>query len=173
MSFPNDSRSAKADLAIDLVKVHPELSALYGLTFHPKFDTNRHVYVCYVLKNDVEDGSVVSRFEASRSDPPVIDPASEKVLLRFYSGGHNGGCLDFGTDGYLYISTGDGGDAAPPDERRRPARTAPTSSPASFVSTLTTPIPARLTLFPPTIRSSRLPASGPRSGPSASATPGG
>ncbi len=118
-SFPNDTKVTKADLAIDLAKVHPELSALYGLTFHPRFEENRYVYVCYVLKNDVEDGSVVSRFEASRTDPPVLDPSSEKVLVRFYSGGHNGGCLDFGTDGYLYISTGDAGDAAPPDERKK------------------------------------------------------
>ncbi len=114
-SFPNDPGATRVDLAIDLARVHPGLTALYGLAFHPKFDENRYVYVCYVLRNDVEDGSVVARFEANRSDPPVIDPKSEKVLLRFWSGGHNGGCLDFGNDGYLYISTGDGTAPSPPD----------------------------------------------------------
>ena len=117
-SFPNDPRCTKTDLAIDVAKLHPDLTALYGLAFHPKFDENRYVYVCYVLKNDVPDGSVVSRFAVSRAVPPVIDPRSEKVLVTFWSGGHNGGCLDFGTDGYLYISTGDAGDAAPPDARK-------------------------------------------------------
>jgi uncharacterized repeat protein (TIGR03806 family) len=116
-SFPEDPGTAKADLALDVAKIHPDLTMFYGLVFHPKFDENRFVYVCYVLKNDLPDGSIVSRFEVSRTDPPTIDPRSEKVLLTFWSGGHNGGCLDFGTDGYLYISTGDGVGPSPPDTK--------------------------------------------------------
>ena len=60
-SFADDPGCKKADLALELGKVYPDLSALYGLTFHPDFDKNRFVYVCYVRKNDVPDGSVVSR----------------------------------------------------------------------------------------------------------------
>jgi uncharacterized repeat protein (TIGR03806 family) len=115
VSFPNNPNCTKADLAIDMAKAYPDLTMFYGLVFHPKFDENRYVYLCYVLKNDLTDGSVVSRFEVSRTDPPVIDPRSEQILLKFWSGGHNGGCLDFGKDGYLYISTGDGAIPSPPD----------------------------------------------------------
>ena len=98
-------------------KLHPDLSAFYGLAFHPQFDKNRYVYACYVRRNDVPDGSIVSRFTASRTDPPVIDPKSEQVILTFWSGGHNGGCLVFGKDGYLYLSTGDGAAPSPPDPK--------------------------------------------------------
>jgi glucose/arabinose dehydrogenase len=114
-SFPDDPDCATTILALDLAKLHPDFTALYGLTFHPRFEANRYIYVCYVLKNDLPDGSVVARFTMSRTDPPVIDLKSERVILRFWSGGHNGGCLDFGNDGCLYISTGDGAGPAPPD----------------------------------------------------------
>ncbi len=114
-SFPNDPDCKKADLAIDIAKLHPDLFMSYGLVLHPQFDKNRYVYVCYARTTGLPDGSIVSRFVASRSDPPVIDPRSEHVILTFYAGGHNAGCLDFGNDGYLYIATGDGADPSPPD----------------------------------------------------------
>ena len=116
-SFANDPACKKADLALELAKVYPDLTALYGLTFHPQFDKNRYIYICYVRKNDSPDGSVLARLTASQTDPPVIDPKSEQVILTFWSGGHNGGCLDFGIDGYLYISTGDGAGPSPPDPK--------------------------------------------------------
>ena len=116
-SFPNDPACRKADLALDVAKLHPDLTAFYGLTFHPQFDKNSYVYICYVRQNDKEDGSVVSRFTVKNTDPPVIEPKSEQVIINFWSGGHNGGCLAFGKDGYLYISTGDGAGPAPPDPK--------------------------------------------------------
>jgi uncharacterized repeat protein (TIGR03806 family) len=117
-SFPDDPESREADLAIDLARLHPDLSALYGLAFHPGFDRTRFVYICYVRQNDQPDGTVVARFRASKTDPPIIDPGSEQIILRFWSGGHNGGCLAFGRDGCLYISTGDGTAPSPPDGKQ-------------------------------------------------------
>lgn len=103
-TFENRPDVARADLLIDIGKT------TYGVVFHPRFAENRFFYVTYVLdaKTTEPNGSRLSRFEANRADPPVADPASEKVLLEWPSGGHNGGCIRFGPDGDLYLATGDG-----------------------------------------------------------------
>jgi putative heme-binding domain-containing protein len=128
-SFPNRQDVARADLFLDLTtELHswdPKskvrgIDALYGLTFHPHFAKSRYCFVCYVLASktgeQLPDGTRVSRFQVRDTDPPRIDPKSEKILLTWMAGGHNGGDLKFSPkDGYLYISTGDAADPNPPD----------------------------------------------------------
>src|SRR5262249_56756554 len=103
-TFENRPDVAKADLLIDIGKT------TYGVVFHPQFPDNRYFFVTYVLdavKTEPE-GSRLSRFEAKKTDPPVADLATEKILLEWPSGGHNGGCIRFGPQGGLYLSTGAG-----------------------------------------------------------------
>lgn len=107
-----------ADLLFDLRAEVAGARMAYGLTFDPQFAQNRFCYLCYVLADDLPEGSRVSRFKVAESDPPRIEPHSEQILLTFRSGGHNGGCLKFGPDGYLYISTGDAAPPFPPDPLR-------------------------------------------------------
>jgi uncharacterized repeat protein (TIGR03806 family) len=129
-SIPNDPKCNKPDLFLDLTtELHSwdpagkvkGIEAVYGLAFHPRFAQNRYCYVCYTLESktsgeQLADGSRVSRFRVTDTDPPRCDPKSEQVLITWLAGGHNGGCLQFGRDGYLYISTGDGADPNPPDK---------------------------------------------------------
>lgn len=125
-----DHPDSKADLFCDLRKelktVHllseaKEVESVYGLVFHPQFEKNRQCFVCYTLQGknsrepNLKDGTRVSRFSVTATDPPRIDPASEEIVLTFLQGGHNGGDLHFGPDGMLYISTGDASGPNPPD----------------------------------------------------------
>lgn len=112
-----DVTHEECDLMGDIAPRDPLFYRLYGLAFHPQFVENRTVYICYVLKPQTPDGSRVSRFKVTATDPPRLIPESEEVLITWIAGGHNGGHLQFGPDGYLYISTGDSGESFPPDGR--------------------------------------------------------
>ncbi|WP_243472371.1 PQQ-dependent sugar dehydrogenase [Winogradskyella sp. MH6] len=86
---------------------------LLGLAFHPDFATNGYFFVNYT--NNSGD-TVISRFSRIGVDPTIADPNSELIILTYsqpYTN-HNGGELQFGPDGYLYISSGDGGSGGDP-----------------------------------------------------------
>lgn len=92
-------------------------TGLLGMAFHPQFATNRYVYFNYIGRNASNNMETrVSRFELASNG--TINRASEIILLRFnqpYSN-HNGGQIAFGSDGYLYISSGDGGSGGDPHQ---------------------------------------------------------
>ncbi len=87
---------------------------LLGMAFHPQFTSNRYFFVFY---NNLQGALTVSRFTANASYPDTADASSEKILMTIPKPftNHNGGSLHFGPDGYLWISTGDGGNGGDPN----------------------------------------------------------
>ena len=82
------------------------------MAFHPDYTSNGFFYVNYT---NTDGATVIARYRVS-VDPDVVDPASAKILLTIPQpfGNHNGGQLQFGPDGYLYIGMGDGGSSGDP-----------------------------------------------------------
>ncbi|MCH8829935.1 MAG: PQQ-dependent sugar dehydrogenase, partial [Planctomycetes bacterium] len=102
-TFENRRNTAKKTLLIDVKRT------VYGVAFHPNYLQNGFVFVTNVRDpgNPSARGTRVSRFQVKQPKSFQADPQSEKVIIEWPSGGHNGGCLRFGPDGYLYISAGD------------------------------------------------------------------
>ncbi len=94
----------------DVVSTSGQEMGLLGLDFHPDFEQNGYFYVNYTDG----DWTVISRFEFTGDLP--VDTATEKEVLSYAQpyANHNGGTLLFGEDGYLYISSGDGGSGGDP-----------------------------------------------------------
>lgn len=95
---------------------------LLGLAFHPDYINNGYFYVNYI---DNSGNTQISRFSVSTSDPSIADPDSEFQILEVEQPyiNHNGGCLRFGPEGYLYIGLGDGGSAGDPENRSQNLQT--------------------------------------------------
>ena len=84
---------------------------LLGFAFHPDHENNKKFYINYI---DNDGQTIVSEFIAESKYK--ADHNSERVLLKLEQpyGNHNGGHIEFGKDGYLYIAIGDGGAAGDP-----------------------------------------------------------
>ncbi|MEO8733375.1 MAG: PQQ-dependent sugar dehydrogenase, partial [Flavobacteriales bacterium] len=88
---------------------------LLSIAFDPEYATNGYFYV-YYIHGAGTGTSRISRFQVS-ADPNVADATSEVILFTQSQPftNHNGGCLQFGPDGYLYCGFGDGGDGDDPN----------------------------------------------------------
>ena len=104
---------------------------LLGLAFHPDYEIPaqpgyRKFYVYYMATSNLPAGtdpvtgatnpvdcmSVIAEYQVSATNPDVADASTERIVMTFNQPqfNHNGGQLEFGPDGFLYIGSGDGGD---------------------------------------------------------------
>ncbi|TWU46199.1 Quinoprotein glucose dehydrogenase B precursor [Rubripirellula tenax] len=119
-SFENRPDVKESKLVLDLrgkaydwKKPGANEQGLLGLAMHPGFKNNGYLFVYYT--HGTEPKSVVSRFTVNK-ETGVADPASESIVMEIdqpYQN-HNGGSMEFGPDGKLYIGLGDGGDRNDP-----------------------------------------------------------
>lgn len=88
---------------------------LLSMAFHPEFTDNGRFFVNYTGIDNDNINTIVSEFNVSPDNP---DEAEEKenTILKIPQpfSNHNGGQLQFGPDGFLYIGMGDGGSAGDP-----------------------------------------------------------
>ncbi|MCA9128205.1 MAG: PQQ-dependent sugar dehydrogenase [Planctomycetales bacterium] len=103
-AFDNRSDVRHAQLLLDVKKT------VYGVAFHPDFENNGYFFITSFDNPSRFDatGAQLSRFQVTNFEKADITASTEQTILTWPSGGHNGGCIRFGLDGYLYISVGDG-----------------------------------------------------------------
>jgi hypothetical protein len=105
---------------------------LLGLAFHPGFNdpTSPGFHTLYTYNSELIPAgtnptfvapnnatqnykNVINEYKMSLTDPNVVDPSTRREVISFgkNAGNHNGGTITFGSDGYMYLGTGDGGNA--------------------------------------------------------------
>ena len=98
---------------VSLWKRENSEQGLLGLAFHPKYLENGRFFIHYT---DLDWKTRVVEYRVRKDDPNQADPASARDLLVLHQpyDNHNGGDLEFGPDGKLYVLLGDGGSGGDP-----------------------------------------------------------
>jgi len=87
---------------------------LLSIAFAPDYTRSGRLYADYT---DAAGNTKVVEFRRSAEDPLSADPLSARTVLSVHQpySNHNGGQLQFGPDGRLYVGLGDGGSEGDPD----------------------------------------------------------
>jgi len=119
--FDNDSNTTSSQTFLDIRSIVDQdggytEEGLLGLAFHPNYSENGYFYVNYTDYGPKRN--VIARYSVDPDNPNEADYFSSEVILEVNQpyNNHNGGQMEFGSDGYLYISFGDGGSAGDPQD---------------------------------------------------------
>jgi uncharacterized repeat protein (TIGR03806 family) len=119
LSRLKDDPDAKTADAVPLLTT-PGKGTAYDFTFHPKFAENHYLYVGW--NGEFPEGKRkkkacrITRYTINPGPPLTIDEKSAKTILEWESDGHNGAAVCFGTDGMMYVTSGDGTSDSDTDE---------------------------------------------------------
>ena len=110
--FEDDLEKGAKFLDIEILVSSGGEQGLLGLAFHPDYSSNGLFYVSYT---DTTGDSVIAEYTVS-ANPDLADGASRRLILELHqpASNHNGGMIEFGEDGYLYVGFGDGGGSDDP-----------------------------------------------------------
>lgn len=104
------------DVSRRMIPVNPgyDERGLLGIACSPHFALDKTFFIYYSAPYDSSETgyqNVLASYTFRTDDSLKADPHSEKILMHFdkRESNHNGGDLQFGPDGYLYLGLGDGG----------------------------------------------------------------
>ena len=118
ISRVKDDPAVRTADAVKLLET-PGVGTAYDVCFHPKFAENHYLYVGW---NGAFEGKKkkkacrITRYTVTAGPPLTIDVATAKTILEWESDGHNGAAVCFGTDGMMYVTSGDGTSDSDADE---------------------------------------------------------
>lgn len=113
-----DDPAVKTADAVKLLET-PGKGTATDFTFHPKFADNHFMYVGW---NGAFNGKIkkkacrITRYTINPGPPLTIDEKSANTIIEWESDGHNGVAVCFGTDGMMYVTSGDGTSDSDTDE---------------------------------------------------------
>lgn len=122
-TFQDTPNVSTKKLFIDLSGIVTQVGGdrgLLGLAFHPDYKINKYFYVFYIADSagsPIGQWTRITRFTASLENPDsaVFDSQVRILNISQPNDQHKGGRMEFGPDGYLYMSVGDGGVYQDPD----------------------------------------------------------
>ncbi|HYV92309.1 MAG TPA: PQQ-dependent sugar dehydrogenase [Chitinophagales bacterium] len=112
------NKNPTAFLDVHTLIITSSEQGLLGLAFDPDYASNRTFYIYYTHIGG-SNNITIARYKTDSLNPNHADAGSAEILMsiphpNYYN--HDGGCIKFGPDGYLYFGTGDGGSGGDPDE---------------------------------------------------------